>query len=365
MLNGKPFLPHWKGSPSALAVYSAWTMPTLNHPSLGAWDTRATFSSVRLRMISGHASADDSTGGSGSPQIVSPPIASDKPTGAIDFPLGKAVEILQLLDTAKDAFAGTWSRDGDKITVEPGNQSRIVFPIVVEGSYDLEVELNRRQGTGDLMTTIPVGSSSCNVMTGHDGHFGGLDMVEKERPLYDDSKNPTRVTSPEIEDDHVYHLLVKVRSQSADQASIDVSLDGKPYLAHWEGSPSALSVSQDWSIEKQNHFALGAWRSRVTYSSVKLRMVAGRATMEVASQSSSNSSSGSGQLRFTKWAYPSDERGIPGYFEQRGAEWIEMKNGAVWAAFQRSGHSRFRRTLRQRTRPISTPHADRGFLVER
>lgn len=209
-------------------------------------------------------------------------VESNKPTSLIRFPVGHWVDVLPLADPAKHAVAGRWSRDGDKIKVEPDNQSRIVIPVAIAGSYDLEVELNRHQGAGDLHTTIPVGPSSCNVMVGQNGQLGGLDSVDGRRPF--DDKNPFIARSPDFENDHTYHLLIKVRVRNPEAASVDVSLDGKPYLPHWEGNPSALSISQDWAMPTLDHLGLGAWRSQVTYSSVKLRMVSGHATVDTAMQ---------------------------------------------------------------------------------
>ena len=233
-------------------------------------------------MISGHATVDAALADAGSQASGlstsgdDPPIAG-KGAGSSNFPLGKAVEVLQLADP-KNSVEGNWSRDGDKIVVQPGNQCRLAIPVAVHGSYDLELEFNRHDGEGDLHLTIPVGAHQCNVMVAQDKHVGGLDAVNGRRPFEDN--NPTTVRSPEIENDRTHDLLVKVRLRKADAASIDVLLDGKPYLPHWEGDTSALSISQDWAMPTTDHLGLGAWRSQVAYSSLKLRMIAGRATID-------------------------------------------------------------------------------------
>ena len=49
---------------------------------------------------------------------------------------------------------------------------------------------------------------------------------------------------------------------------------------------------------------------------------------------------GSGiSLRFTRWTYASDETGKSGYFEKRGDEWVEVKDGRVWAHFMESART--------------------------
>ena len=107
-LNGMPHLPHWEGNQSALAVNGWWSMPTSDHPGLGAWNTRATFSSVRLRMISGHASADASVAESAPPQVAPAAVVSEKPSGPSKFALNKWVDVLRLVDTTHNAVKGKW-----------------------------------------------------------------------------------------------------------------------------------------------------------------------------------------------------------------------------------------------------------------
>ena len=265
-LDGNRYLPHWEGGAESLDLSQGWfTLPNPRQLGLAIYKNHVTFHSVRLKMTSGRASVDASAVDTASPRGVPPMNASGDPAGTTKFPLGQSVEVLQLVDPAKHAVAGRWSRMENKIKVEPDNQSRIVIPVAVAGSYDLEVELNRHDGTGDLHTTLPVGSHSCDISVGQDGHIGGLESIDNRRAF--DKANPITAYAPVFENDHTYHLLAKVRVSSADHASVDVSLDGKPYLPHWEGDPAILSVSKDWAMPTVDHLGLGVWRSQVTYSS--------------------------------------------------------------------------------------------------
>ena len=253
--DGKRYLPHWEGKSESLISSQGLACRTQTpgnwvwqHTKIASLSFRAVENGFRpgiarsVRCGIGHARYS----------ALNP---SGSPAGAMKFPLGQSVEVLQLVDPAKHAVAGRWSRVEDKIKVEPDNQSRIVIPVAVAGSYDLEVELNRHDGTGDLHTTLPVGSHSCDVSIGQDGHIGGLESIDSRRAF--DKANPITASSPVFENDHTYHLLAKVRVSSADHASIDVLLDGKPYLPHWEGDPATLSVSQDWAMPTVDHLGLG------------------------------------------------------------------------------------------------------------
>jgi hypothetical protein len=202
--------------------------------------------------------------------------AAGNSTVAIRFPLNQWVDILRLVDTTKNVVAGKWSRSGKAISVMPGWGSRIAIPVAVEGSYDLEVKFTRDENFNEIETAIPVGSRGLSLMLGgEDGTVSGFDTVDGRRPL--DDGNPTTVRSKDIVNGQECILLVKVRLPSTDQASVDVLLNGKPYLPHWQGSPSALAVYGAWRRPTLNHPGLGAWETRATFSSAKLRMISGHA----------------------------------------------------------------------------------------
>jgi len=272
LLDGKPYV-HWQGNPSALALHSDWTMPTLDHLGLGAWRSLATFSSARLRMISGHASVDDSVAESAPPQLA--------PAGAAKFSLGKWVDILRLADTTRDAVKGNWSRAGKDLNCEAGELCRIALPVAMKGSYDLEVEFTRTSGEGDVGAMFPVGQATgMAILSSYAGAASGLENVDGHDASF--PGNPTSLRPGRIENGDRYRMLVSARILSNNLASIDVSLDGKPYLPHWEGDPSALSLSPNWSMPNPRQFGLAAYHSDATFHSARLRIVSGNAPTDSA-----------------------------------------------------------------------------------
>ena len=40
------------------------------------------------------------------------------------------------------------------------------------------------------------------------------------------------------------------------------------------------------------------------------------------------------KLKFAKWVYPADEKGLPGYFQKGEAGWVEVKDGKLYSAFK-------------------------------
>jgi len=202
-----------------------------------------------------------------------------QPTGAVKFPLNQWVDVLRLVDTSRMVVAGNWSRHGQEITVEPGEGSRIAIPMVINGSYDFEVDFTRMSGTDGVDTMLPIGSHSCEViLSGWFGGASGLEIINGYQAI--DASNPIAVRPGNLENGRRYRLLVSARIDSDNHASVDVSLDGKPYLPHWAGDPVTLSADPRSSMPNPRGLGLGAWNSEFTFHSARLRMVSGHATVD-------------------------------------------------------------------------------------
>jgi hypothetical protein len=336
LLDGKRCLPHWQGAITSLGLERSMALPNPHQPALGANSIGITYHAVRLRMVSGQGSGDASVAGSAFPSPA--PAVADKATGPVKFPLDQSVDVLRLVDTTRNVVAGRWSRSGEQITVEASETPRIAIPVAVDGGYDLELEFTRTSGKGDVAAMVSILSHPCMVtISAADGAMSGFQNVDGREVF--NAENPIVVKPGYLENGRRYRLLVKARIISADLASVDVWLDGKPYLPHWEANPASLSASKYWPMPKEDGFGLGAQKSDVTFHTARLRMVSGRAWADATPKSPSESVGSGSPLRFTKWTYPADERGRPGYFEQRGAEWVEAKQGKVVAHFKESART--------------------------
>ena len=170
-----------------------------------------------------------------------------QPDAVNDFPLNKWVEILRFVDPARDTVDGKWSRNGNAISVEPKWGSRIAIPVAIIGSYDLAIKFTPNK----TEVSIPVAHGVSLMLGGGDGTACGFDTVDGRRPFQ--AGNPTYAHLPEIASGQECVLLVRVRIQAADQASIDVLLNGKPLLPHWQGNPATLAVFRPWTMPKLDH----------------------------------------------------------------------------------------------------------------
>ncbi len=204
----------------------------------------------------------------------------------VQFPRGRWVDVLKLVDTTKDAVKGKWSRNGSEVSCEPEEGARISVPIVVNGSYDLEVAFTRSDGDCDVNTIFAAGGQQCSMLLSMAHGVSGLDRIDGKRPT--DEGNPTTIRPGTLVNGHRCRLLISVRIPQPEHASVDVSLDGKPYLPHWEGNPALLSLDAGWRMPDVRQLGLAAWSTRVTFHSMRLKLIAGQAT-NLASNSPSES----------------------------------------------------------------------------
>ena len=81
-----------------------------------------------------------------------------------------------------------------------------------------------------------------------------------------------------------HSLLISVRLPKPKVATIDMSLDGKPYLTQWQGKPGSCSVPESWSLPHPQRAGIGQRLGLVTFHAVRLRMVSGQASLGDSSQ---------------------------------------------------------------------------------
>ena len=192
--------------------------------------------------------------------------------------MGQWVDLLSHIDPARDRVSGAWSLHEMKLSCDPEQAARIELPVVVHGGYDLQVEFTRTSGRDDVDTIIPVGSHECSVALNGSGSGSdnGLSMIDGQTPY--EGKNPTAVHDMKLENGHLYRLLIQVRILPSNRASIDVALDGRRLLPHWEGDDSSLAVQDYWQHPHLGRPALGTWLTHVDFSSIQLRMTSGSAS---------------------------------------------------------------------------------------
>ena len=216
------------------------------------------------------------------PEFLARPSSQDKPTEPLDYAeelqAGTWRDVLQWVDPERDRVKGAWSRSGKAVLVTPLNSAtqhlRMMLPVVVEGGYDVEVEFTRLSGNDSVGLSLPVGSGGCIFhLSAFAGRFAGLDMVAGRgigTPGKSDDSEPSKLVN-----NRRYRLLVRVRTDGG-SATVEALLDGNPCV-RWSGKQSALHIWGGWRLPQAKQLGLIANESAVTFHSVRLRPVSGKA----------------------------------------------------------------------------------------
>jgi hypothetical protein len=347
LLNGKPFLPSWTGDQSSLM--QGFKLSSPKYLGFAANWSHTTYRAVRLKLVSGNASAVASVNESAAPTNSD----SSPPSGKTRVAVGRWIDLLRQVDPVRDAVSGKWTRDAANVSCSPGSSVQLKLPAAPSVSYDFEVEFTRTASDGDVMTFFTVGQRMVMlVLCAHHGAVSGLQEIDGL--LAEAAGNPTSKRSGErgeaanaaaLETGHRYRLLMRVRILSGGRGSVDVSLDGQPYLPHWVGSLDSLALPSSWAQSTPHQLALGAFENNTTFHAARFRTVkiqpanTTSPTPAAGASSKSDDTDGGVKLAFTKWTYVADENGRSGDFEKNATEWIEMKDGKVWAHFKESARN--------------------------
>lgn len=194
-----------------------------------------------------------------------------KPGDAL--PRNRWVDALAYVDPDWDVVSGDWRREEDGLTTEPSKMSRVMLPFEIHGDYDLEAEFTRTTGEGSVSIVIPVGERACQLtLAGWWQMMHALWRIDGRDPR--DHDNPAKFRPGKLVNERAYRAFISVRTEG-DDATIGVSLDGKPIIA-WKGRQSSLSVVPYMDLPYPMRAGIGAYDATVTYHSVKLRSVSGK-----------------------------------------------------------------------------------------
>jgi len=188
------------------------------------------------------------------------------------------IDVLALVDPAKDAVRGNWQRKGAALVIEsqPGQENQIKVPVVPRGNYEFQFKFTRSDPSGAYMVSviIPVAESSVMLDLGAGGADPEAHLLESIKGKGIDG-NETLLRPAALEDGVAYSVSVKVETDPTG-AGISVVLDGKPIIT-WRGPAGDLSVHPAWRLPDHRGPALIAKSCSVIWHSVRLRMISGDA----------------------------------------------------------------------------------------
>jgi serine/threonine protein kinase/WD40 repeat protein len=189
---------------------------------------------------------------------------------------GASVDLVALVDTARDIVAGPWSKTESTLTCSQGSgMARIQVPVTVAGSYALSLKVVRQNGESGLSLILPVGGRQVVAkIGGEDGdNFSGLGLINGQS--YRKVENKTRTSALTLVDGQEYQVDVRVRS-AASSANVELAVDGSK-LFEWTGHVRSLGLYSGWQLPDPGSLGIGSFKSALSIREARLTLLSGTA----------------------------------------------------------------------------------------
>lgn len=181
---------------------------------------------------------------------------------------GKWEDLLAAMNPLRDVTRGQWQRQGSIITsITP--RSTVMFPVAVQGDYELEVQLSvvSRSPQG-LTAVLPVGSRTCDVFLSYNARPDILANVNGQ---------PYTTSVRELTPGQLTTALFRVTTEGG-QKHINVVINGGPYF-QWQGEETSLSGTGTCQLPRMNQPGLMNGRDQYAVHSARFRLLDGEARL--------------------------------------------------------------------------------------
>ena len=195
-----------------------------------------------------------------------PPTAPPKSPPVPRLTPGSSVDLLSLIDPARDALNGTWTKQGNVLEiVEVAGIARLAIPYEVPGEYSLKLRVARQGGeNGELDVILPIAD-----------HFADIVIDAETNPntsgIHLDWRNI-------VENETTYAGRVLPLGESVDlefqvrRTGIKVLARGKAII-DWIGNPDRLTFHPDRTTIGPR-ITLGSYNHRYRYEKISLEPLA-------------------------------------------------------------------------------------------
>ena len=183
------------------------------------------------------------------------------------------IDLLPLVKLPNHSVVGKWNRDTDEsISCEAMPFSRIIIPVITQGSYQLQCEFTRKSGEECFAVILPVGKRQCTLALGAAaGKVHGIGMVKGVKSDSASERTGAATTPGELENDIAYRCDVEV-TITGPKARIKAKLN-EAQIIDWSGLDIDLSLEAEHALPNPLCFGLMANDSAMMIHSAQLRVV--------------------------------------------------------------------------------------------
>lgn len=179
------------------------------------------------------------------------------------------IDLLKLIDPAKDSVATTWTMDNGVLRDGMNFRSRLQVPYQPPDEYDLTLVFTTTGDGNPMYIGLVVGGTQCQIFV--DGwNKTGIDWVDKKGLPLTQGTNYLNYGKGEDVYGKDNTVVVQVRKKG-----IALTVNGKQVF-NWEGPLSRLSLNPDWAVPNPKALFLGAWDRPLQIRKYALTPVSGQ-----------------------------------------------------------------------------------------
>ena len=176
------------------------------------------------------------------------------------------MDLLKLVDPAKDAVAGNWQLTGGELLSDKGGYARIRLPYKPPDEYDLQVVLARQSGNDTVCLMLAGPGTNFAWMIGAFGNKRcGFALVNGHNA----NDNPT-TSEGALKIGKDCTVLVQVRKDG-----VKASVDGR-LVSQYKTDYKDMSIASNWSVGNTGCLGVGSHASPTVFRSIKVLDVSGK-----------------------------------------------------------------------------------------
>jgi len=172
------------------------------------------------------------------------------------------VDMLPLIDPARDFVSGTWRERGGELQVDATESARLALPHAVPSEYDFEVQFTRQSGAHSIALIFALGNHQASFeIDAWEDHLAGIQRIGEQ----DLRGAPSGVSRHTLENGRRYTALVKVRADHVEAYLDDQLIDT------YRGDGTNLNLLELWRLPNSNQLGIGAYNSATTFHRIRIR----------------------------------------------------------------------------------------------
>ncbi len=197
-------------------------------------------------------------------------IRIEKRLDALDIPVPGTINLLRMIDPAKDAVAGTWSFKDGRLWSDNTRFGRLEIPFEPPVEYDFRIVFTRHEGMGDIQQILTRGKGTLAwaLGTGSGPFYAGFGSHKNN--WVDQPGNPwTQILPDGLSNSRTYTSLVQVRKDGAKGYLDDKLIKELKSFDNMSNHPLL-------NLRSESTLGVGSYQSVTSFQKIELIEITGK-----------------------------------------------------------------------------------------